>query len=137
MLEVCEDSQQTQPKIKNPIVRIGRLVESEQPSGSSAQEIDKRVLFDCKSTNVRTGRLVEEQPPGLFTQSEGIDVDFSVFGLPQAENFRVRELVNKIESHPHREALQADLQQNTVYNPFSDDSKAMIREMGNVELFEL
>ena len=36
-----------------------------------------------------------------------------------------------------REALQADLQQNNVYNPFSDDSKAMIREMGNVELFEL
>ena len=63
-------------------------------------------------------------------------------GLPhavvkQAENFRVRELVKKIESHPHREALSADLQQNNVYNPFSDDSKAMIREMGNVELFEL
>ena len=63
-------------------------------------------------------------------------------GLPhavvkQAENFRVRELVKKIESHPHREALQADLQQHIVYNPFSDDSKAMIREMGNVELFEL
>ena len=50
-----EDSQQTQPKTKNPIVRTGRLVKSEQPSGSSAQEIDKRVLFDCESTNVRTG----------------------------------------------------------------------------------
>ena len=65
-----------------------------------------------------------------------------MFGLPhaivkQAENFRVRELVKKIESRPHREALQADLQQNNVYNPFSDDSKAMIREMGNVELFDL
>ena len=45
--------------------------------------------------------------------------------------------MKKIESHPHREALQADLQQNNVYNPFSDDSNAMIREMGNVELFEL
>ena len=38
--------------------------------------------------------------------------------------------------HPHREALQADLQQNNVYNPFTDNSKAMIREMGNVEFFE-
>ena len=53
------------------------------------------------------------------------------------KTFRVRELVKKIESHPHRGALQADLQQNNVYNPFSDDSEAMIREMGNVELFEL
>ena len=82
------------------------------------------------------------QPTGLFTQPEKIDIDFRVSGLPhavvkQAENFRVRELVKKIESHFHREALQADLQQNNVYNPFSNDSKAMIREMGNVELFEL
>ena len=45
--------------------------------------------------------------------------------------------MKKIESHPHREALQADLQQNNVYNPFSDNSKAMIREMGDAELFEL
>ena len=145
-----------------------------QPSGSSAQEIDKRVLLDCESTNVRTGRPVSccvsvsferadkdkdadenadadqtstgrpvsGQPTGLFTQLEEIDIDFGVCGLPhaavkQAENFRVRELVKKIESHPHREALQAVLQQNNVYNPFSDDAKAMIREMGNVELFEL
>ena len=57
--------------------------------------------------------------------------------VKQAENFRVRELVKKIESHPHREALQADLQQNNADNPFSDDSKAMIRETGNAELFEL
>ena len=56
--------------------------------------------------------------------------------MKQAENFSVRELVKKIESHPHREALQAVLQQNNVYNPFSDDSTALIREMGNVELFE-
>ena len=82
------------------------------------------------------------QSIGLFTQREEIDIDFRVSGLPhavvkQAENFRVRELVKKIESHPHREALQADLQQNNVYNPFSEDAKTMIREMGNVELFEL
>ena len=57
--------------------------------------------------------------------------------VKQAENFRVCELVKKIGSYPHREALQADLQQNNVYNPFSNNSKAMIREMGNVELFEL
>ena len=82
------------------------------------------------------------QSIGLFTQLEERDIDFRVSGLPhafvkQAENFRVRELVKKIESHLHREALQADLQQNNVYNPLSDDAKTMIREMGNIELFEL
>ena len=90
----------------------------------------------------RTGRPVSGQPTILFTQLEEIDIDFRVYGLPhavvkQAENFRVLELAKKIESHPHREALQADLQQKNVYNPLSDNSKAMIREMGNVEFFEL
>ena len=55
------------------------------------------------------------QSVGLFTQSEEMEIAFGVSGLPhavvkQAENFRVRELLKKIESHPHREALQADLQ---------------------------
>ena len=53
-----KDSQQTQPKTKNPIVRTGKPVLAEQPSGSSAQEIAKRVLLDCERTNVRTGRPV-------------------------------------------------------------------------------
>ena len=35
-----KDSQQTRPKTKNPIVRTGRLVFSEQQSGSSVQEIE-------------------------------------------------------------------------------------------------
>ena len=71
-----------------------------------------------------------------------VDIDFRVSGLPhavvkQAENSRVRELVKKIENHPHRQALQADLQQNNAYNPFSEKSQKMIQDMDNVELFEL
>ena len=49
------------------------------------------------------------------TKVEELDIDFRVPGLShaavkEAEHFRVQELVKKIESHPHREALQADLQ---------------------------
>ena len=100
----------------HPIVRTRRHVKREQPSYSITLEIDKGVLFDCDSTNERTERPVEsEQHICLY--------------------FRVRELVRKIESHPHRRALQAKLQQNNTYNPFSEESKVMIREMGSVELF--
>ena len=65
------------------------------------KDADEKVDAD----HVRTGRPVEsEQSIGLFTQREEIDIDFRVSGLPhtvvkQAENFRVRELVKKIESH--------------------------------------
>ena len=53
-----------------------------------------------------------------------VDIDFRILGLPhsvvkQAENYRVRELVKKIENNPHRHSLQRDLQQNKAYNPFS------------------
>ena len=42
--------------------------------------------------------------------------------VKEAEHLRVQELVKKIESHPHRRALQADLQQNNAYNPISEES---------------
>ena len=76
------------------------------------------------------------------TNVEEHDIDFRVPELPhafvtEAEHFRIQELVKKIESHPRREALQADLQQNNVYNPSSNNSKVMIRELGNVELLVL
>ena len=85
---------------------------------------------DVDADRVRTGRLVGGQQS---TQLEEIDIDIRVSGLPravvkQAENFRVRELVKKIESHPHRQALQADLQQSNACNPFSEKSKKMIRD---------
>ena len=67
-------------------------------------------------------------------QKEEHNIDFRVPGVShavvkEAEHLRVQELVKKIESHLHREALQADLQQNNVYNPFSNKSQEMIREL--------
>ena len=79
----------------------------------------------------------------MVDQKEEHEIGFRVPGLPhavvkEAEHLRVQELVQKIENHTHREALHADLQQNNVYNTFSKKSKEMmIRELGNVEVFEL
>ena len=63
-----------------------------------------------------------------FTRVGELDIDFRVSSGSQAvvkdaENFSVQEFVKKIESHPHREALQADLHQNIVNNPFGLNSK--------------
>ena len=74
-------------------------------------------------------------------QKEEHKIDFRVLGLShavvtEAEHLRVQDLVKRIGNHPHREAFHTDLQQNNVYNPFSKKSKAMIRELGNVEISE-
>ena len=113
------------------------------------KEWDSEVAGSSKDTQriqpkPKTQLSRTERPVGgqQSTQLEEIDIDFRVPGLShavvkEADNFRVQELVTKIESHPHREAVQADLQQNNIYNPSSNNSKAMIRELDNVELFEL
>ena len=100
--------------------------------------------YEDKDEDVDADQTRTVRPEGgqESTQLEEIDIDFRIPGLShaivkEAENFRVQELVKKIESHPHREALQADLQQNNVYDPFSNNLKEMVRELGNVELFEL
>ena len=126
---------------KAPMKEQGDLFSSCVPLSVKRSKQDKDADENVDADHVRTGRPVYEQPPGLFTQREHKDIDFRVSGLPhavvkQAENFRVRELVKKIESHPHRRALQADLKENNTYNPSSEGSKVMI-QMGNVELFEL
>ena len=69
-------------------------------------------------------------------------MDFKIPGLPhstvkQLQSASVRQLIQKIENHPHRHALQRDLQQSKSFNPFSQESKQMIHEVGNIELFEL
>ena len=80
---------------------------------AGGSEDSQQIQPTSKTQLSSTERLLSEQS-GLFTQLKEIDIDFRVSGLPhavvkQAENFSVRELVKKIESHPHREALQADL----------------------------
>ena len=70
------------------------------------------------------------------------DIDLKIPGLPhstvkQLHSASVRELIQKIENHPHRHALQHDLQQGQPFNSFSPESKQMIHEVGNIDLCEL
>ena len=69
-------------------------------------------------------------------------MDFRIPGLPhstvkQLQSASVRELIQKIEKHPDRHALQRDLQQSQSFNPFSPESKHMIQDVGNIELSEI
>ena len=148
-----KDNQRIQPKPKTKLPRTVRPVCGQE----STKEIEKLTMFDredvtdststgspvcgVESTKrcVLTPTHIEEHQtrtvrPVLVVEH---DIDFRVPGLShpvvkEAEHLRVQELVKKIENHPHREALHADLQQNNVYNPLSNKSKAMIHELGNV-----
>ena len=67
---------------------------------------------------------------------------FNIPGLPhstvkQLQGTNVRELIQKIENHPHRQALQRDLEQGQQFNPFSEKSKELIHELGTITVCEL
>ena len=69
------------------------------------------------------------------------DIDFNIPGLPhsavkQSHGVNVRNLIQKIENHPQRQALQSDHQQHRALNPFSKESQDMIKAAGNTDLCE-
>ena len=70
------------------------------------------------------------------------NMDVGISGSPHsvvkhAQSTSVRELIQKIENHPDRHVLRQDFWQNQAYYPLSPESKKMIQEVGNIELFIL
>ena len=119
------------------------VVCSEQASHPRFSREGQNLIFEDEINHDRTGKpVVCRDANHECSMLNEVDIDFRIPGLPhsvakQADNYRVRELVKKIENHPHRQSLQQDLQQNNAYNPFSEKSTKMIKDMDNVELFEL
>ena len=128
-------------------------------SGQACSSEDNKSL-NVEQTHDRSGQpdkhdvAVQDDPEvyheikTLNTDNEAIreriaeDMDFKIPGLPhsivkQPQSTSVRELIQKIENHPNRHALQRDLRQSHSFNPFSTESKQMIHEVGNIELCEL
>ena len=119
-----KDTQRIQPKPKTQLSRTGRPVCGQE----STKEIEKRTEFDHDTLGQEKHDDVTDSTgtgrPVLVDQKEEHKIDFRVPGLShavvkEAEHLRVQELVKRIENHPHREALQADLQHNNVYTTHS------------------
>ena len=116
------------------------------PDGSETRSCHESIRF---SVGDETLRESSEQPVVNHDDSSHeqtmlneVNMDFRIPGLlhsvvKHAQGTSVRELIQKIENHPDRHALQQDLQQNKAQNPFSPESKRIIQDVGNVELFEL
>ena len=135
----------------------GRLVETEEIQARSSENSKS---LNVEQTHDRTGRPVKhkvavQDDPQVYHEAGTLniddetlrerieaDMDFKIPGLPHsivkhAQSTSVRELIQKIENHPNRHALQQDLRQNQSFNPFSPESKQMVRDVGNIELCEL
>ena len=135
---------------------VGKLqgeLSSSDRTWEPVKDEDNRVMKD----HDRTGKPVEAsshkvQEVGSLEHRDhankfnlAIDVeniDFNISGVPNAmvkrsRSINVHNLIQQIENHPQRQALQSDLQQHRSFNPFSKESKDAIMAAGNSELCEI
>ena len=121
-------------RVKHAHDGTGQLVE---PSSSSTHIVKEQFVPEenrdiaLSNTDNEFNRAINEE-----------DIDFNIQGLPhsavkQLHGASVQDLIQKIENHPHRHALQSDLQQRQQFNPFSKESKDVIKAAGNTEMCEL
>ena len=118
--------------------RTGRLV-----TDTAAVQDDSQVYHEGNTLNVDDEVLRKRIEKSIVVHDENheplmvneADMDFRIPGLPHsvvkhAQSTSVRQLIQKIENHPDRHALQQDLRQSKSLNPFSPESKQMIRMLG-------
>ena len=70
------------------------------------------------------------------------NIDFNIPRVPhstvkRSHGVNVLNVIQKIQNHPQRQALQSDLQQHRAFNPFSQESQYVIQAAGNTQLCEL
>ena len=116
-------------RVMNVHDRTGKPVEA---SSHKVQEVGSLEHRDTTSSNANKFNLANDDE----------NIDFNISGVPNAmvkrsHGINVHNLIQQIENHPQREALQSDLQQHQAFNPFSEESKDAIMAAGNTELCEI
>ena len=146
----CASDRSGQPEITLSVIEARNLSDNtrvEQTYDGSGQ-LDERNSSIAHTVKEQHAPEVHRETASFNTDNEfnrkinEEDMDFRIPGLPHsvvkhAQSTSVRELIQKIENHPNRHALQRDPQQSQSFNPFSQESKQMIHEVGNIELCEL
>ena len=122
----CEDN-----RVMHVHDRTGKPVES-STNTHTVQEFGSPEHRDTVSSNGNKFNFAIDEE----------NIDFNISGVPNAmvkrsHGINVHNLIQQIENHPQRQALQSDLQQHRAFNPFSKESKDAITAAGNTELCEI
>ena len=120
-------------RVKHAHDETGELVKSSASTHIVKEQFVPEEHRDIASFNVDNefNRAIDEE-----------NIDFNIPGVPnstvkRSHGVNVHNLIQKIENHPQRQALQSDLQQHRQFNPFSKESQEVIKAAGNTELCEL
>ena len=95
----------------------------------TVQEVGSLEHRDTTSSNANKFNLAIDEE----------NIDFNISGVSNAmversHSINVHNLIQQIENHPQRQALQSDLQQHQAFNPFSEEPKDAIMAAGGAEI---
>ena len=124
--ELCSSDRSGQPDVTHNVIGVQTCLSEENKNVRVEQTHDRSGLPDKHNIAVPDAPEVHHEIEMLNIDNELIrerieaDMDFKIPGLPhstvkQLQSANVRELIQKIENHPHRHALQRDLQQNQLF----------------------
>ena len=130
---------------------VGKLVQ--QSLGEPLQSGSSKPTQFPKPIEDRTGQPVTQEIVGGYLKNrddadkfnlamDDENIDFNISGIPHAtvkrfQSISVHDLIQKIESHPQKEAIQNDLEQHRPFNPFNAESKVAIMAAGNTAQCEI
>ena len=155
VIETCVIQARSSEDSKDPNVgkaheRTRKLVKETNtenvPDSSQTRSCYESETFNVgdKTLRERTGRPVVDHDNLSHEQTmvNKANLDIRIPGLPHsvvkhAQSTSVGEMIQKIENHPDRHALQQDLRQNQATKRLSPESQKMIQYVDNIDLFEL
>ena len=131
--------------------RTGKPVKSEDIRVMHAHDGTGEPVKSSVSTHIVKEQFVPVEHRGIASSNadnkfnlatDEENIDFNIPGVPnsmvkRSHGVNVHNLIQKIENHPQRQALQSDLQQHRAFNPFSKESQDVIKAAGNTELCEI
>ena len=132
--ELCSSDSSWQLDITQDVIGVQTYPSEENKNVGVEQTRDRSEQLDKHNDAVQEDPEEYHEAETLNTDNETIrdrieeDIDFKIPGLhhsfvKHAQRASVRELIQKIENHSIRHALQQDLRQNQSFNPFSPESK--------------
>ena len=118
--------EQTHDRTGRPVATLHTAAAQDSSRVCSAHESDTLNVED-EVLRKRMEKSIavhdENHEPMMVNEA---DMDFRIPGLPHsvvkyAQSTSVRQLIQKIENHPDRHALQKDLRQNQSFNPLNPE----------------
>ena len=134
--ELCSSERSGQPDITQDVISVQACSSEDRKSLNVEQTHDRSGQLGKDTVAVQDDPEVYHEAETLNINDETIrerieaDMDHKIPRLPHSvvkhgQSASVRELIQKIENHPNRHALQRDLRQSQSFNPFSPESKQM------------